>query len=154
MGPIESSMREAAFLTKLRLEGPKPKDRVELLEDEIRDLRRQLLVLTSQLRTVRTATKETGERAAVNRIIDMVCEGEGVSRLELVSKRRTVSIILPRHICFYLAATQTIASMACIGDIFNKADHTTIMYGRDKIKELRKTDSELDCKLCYYESLI
>lgn len=67
---------------------------------------------------------------------------------ELKSKRRTKSVVIPRHVAMYLAKTLTERSYPEIGRVFGDRDHTTVMSAVEKIEGLRKTNAEVDaaCK--------
>lgn len=86
----------------------------------------------------------------VHRIIELVCIGESVSKVHILSIRQTRSISFPRQIAFYLAAKTTSYSLPQIAKCFGR-DHTTILYGRDKITHLRVPGSQLDQRLSWYE---
>lgn len=60
---------------------------------------------------------------------------------DLQGRRRTKSIVLPRQICMHLARILTEYSLEEIGGFFGGRDHTTVMYGDDKISRLVKTDA-------------
>ena len=152
MGPVEMAIREKAIFVKKRLETPK--DRVSVLEEELRQLKRQVAFMTMQLGSERYRSKEADARAAVEKVLNMVSVRENVSIADLVSNRRTARVVIPRQICFYLAATTTIASLPLIGSIFNKYDHTSVLYGRDKIGGLRRMSKSMDDRIKSYEEIL
>lgn len=43
----------------------------------------------------------------------------------------------------YLLRTETSASLPTIGELLGGRDHTTVMYGCDKIEDLLETDDSL-----------
>jgi len=59
---------------------------------------------------------------------------------DLQGRRRTKSIVLPRQICMHIARLLTEYSLEEIGGFFGGRDHTTVMYGDDKISRLVKAD--------------
>ena len=86
----------------------------------------------------------------VGHIINLVCENEGISQKDMLSRRRSNGIFNARHLAYYLAATLTDRSLPQIGRCFGDKDHSTIMYGRDRIAKIRTTDRELDEKITWY----
>ncbi len=58
---------------------------------------------------------------------------------DLKGDSRSKKIAFPRQIAMYIFKYETSLSLKQIGDVLNK-DHTTIMYGIDKIEELMKDD--------------
>jgi chromosomal replication initiation ATPase DnaA len=69
-------------------------------------------------------------------ILDLVCEEMGVDKVDLLSKRRTMNLTMPRQICSYLAKTTTLRSLPEIGRFLGGRDHTTILHGVRKIERL------------------
>ncbi len=76
-------------------------------------------------------------------IMDTVCEQYGIKKDDITSKKRNSEIVLPRQIIMYLCREYTDASLDEIGKILGKKDHTTVMSGNNKIKEMLKTDEDL-----------
>lgn len=68
-------------------------------------------------------------RAPVRAIVRCVSDEFRVSRIDLVSARRTRSIIRPRQLVMYLARHLTTLSLAQIGAQLGNRDHTTILHG-------------------------
>jgi len=61
-----------------------------------------------------------------------------VSRLDLVSHRRTQDVVRPRHIAMYLCRNLTTRSMPEISRCFSKRDHTTVMHAIRSVNEMMK----------------
>ena len=76
-------------------------------------------------------------------IISTVCEQYGVKQEDVVSKKRNKEIVLPRQIVMYLARELTDAPLEEIGKSLGKKDHTTVMSGISKIKDLVTVDEDL-----------
>jgi len=95
-------------------------------------------VVVHQSRTVIVGT------AAVGLIIRTVARHYGVKVEEMKSHRRTAVLALPRHVAMYLAKEITTRSFPEIGCQFGDRDHTTIMYGAQKIAALRLVDGQVD----------
>lgn len=71
----------------------------------------------------------------------------------MTSKRRAQTLVLPRQIAMRISQMCTEASLAQIGEVFGKRDHTTVMYACDKIatklKQNREFASEFERVLKY-----
>lgn len=65
-----------------------------------------------------------------------------MTQAELVSQARSTKYITPRHIVMYLAKELTNLSYPQIGAWFNR-DHSTIVHGHDKIKDMIKTNNQI-----------
>jgi chromosomal replication initiator protein len=55
-------------------------------------------------------------------------------------QRRDQRLAAPRQIAMYLATVLTDCSLPQIARDFQKKDHTTVMYARDKVKDQMQTD--------------
>ena len=62
---------------------------------------------------------------------------------DLKSKRRTNSVVRPRHIAMYLCREETDENLAKIGLEFGGRDHSTVSTAIDKIKEELETNENL-----------
>jgi chromosomal replication initiator protein len=78
-------------------------------------------------------------RIDVDIIKTVVADKYGIDRKDFKSPRKTEAIAFPRQIAMFLACDLTEMSLPEIGDSFNR-DHTTVMFARDKIKQLVHTD--------------
>ena len=79
------------------------------------------------------------------KVRDIVIETSRVTGVPtdlILCERRDPTFVYARHIIFYLAVELTGYSLPKIGHILTR-DHTTIMYGRDKMKRLLQTDEKL-----------
>ena len=73
-------------------------------------------------------------------IVRVVTDHFQVKLVDLQSKSRTSSIVLPRQIAMYLARRITPLSLGEIGGHFGGRDHSTVLYGVEKIEKLAKKD--------------
>ncbi len=62
---------------------------------------------------------------------------------DLLSKKRTRSIVRPRQLAMALAKELTNHSLPEIGDAFGGRDHTTVLHACRKVAELLETDSRI-----------
>ncbi len=80
-------------------------------------------------------------------IIDTVCEQYGTRKEDIISKKRNAEIVLPRQVIMYLCREHTDASLEEIGKLLGKKDHTTVMSGINKIKNMTAFDDDLNKNL-------
>jgi chromosomal replication initiator protein len=76
-------------------------------------------------------------------ITDIVSKEFNLKVSDLKAKKRTATIVFPRQIAMYLSRELTDFSLPEIGRFFGGKDHTTVMYGFDKIKEKLTHDEKL-----------
>jgi chromosomal replication initiator protein len=76
-------------------------------------------------------------------IIEAVAHSFGLERERLLGRERSHEIALPRQIAMYLIREETGASLPQVGEALGGRDHTTVMYGCEKIGELLEQDDSL-----------
>lgn len=69
-------------------------------------------------------------------VIKSVCEFYSFKQTQLKGPKRNASLVLARQVCMYLLKTELGITHLEIGNLLGGRDHTTIMHGVDKIKEL------------------
>jgi chromosomal replication initiator protein len=97
------------------------------------------------------------DKVTVDQVVDAVCRYYKVSEDAMSSSSRSRTIAYPRQVAMYLARTETDASLPQIGARLGNRDHTTILYGYEKIaKEVERDDSirrdTLEIKAALYDS--
>ncbi|VAV95914.1 Chromosomal replication initiator protein DnaA [hydrothermal vent metagenome] len=65
----------------------------------------------------------------------------GLSKDDLLSRRKTRNIVRPRQIAMYLAKQLTSSSLPMIGQRFDGRDHTTVIHAVKTIRRLMAEDS-------------
>jgi chromosomal replication initiator protein len=73
-------------------------------------------------------------RVTIAQIKDRVAKEHGLTVREMDHHRRDQRLAAPRQIAMYLATELTDNSLPQIAREFQKKDHTTVMYARDKVK--------------------
>jgi len=76
-------------------------------------------------------------------VIGSVAEAFGVNIDRMLSRERSREVALPRQIAMYLLREESNISLPAIGESLGGRDHTTIMYGCDKIADLLERDDHL-----------
>ena len=87
------------------------------------------------------------DKLTVEHVFDAVCQYYNVTNDDLVGASRKKVIAYPRQMAMYLARTETNASLPQIGEKLGNRDHTTVLYGYEKIATLIDADSNIrrDC---------
>ncbi|MFN3929627.1 MAG: chromosomal replication initiator protein DnaA, partial [Thermoflexus sp.] len=71
---------------------------------------------------------------SIDRIIEVVADFYGVPAEALRGPRRNKELVYPRQVAMYLAREETGASLPQIGEAFGGRDHTTVLYGIEKVQ--------------------
>ncbi|MCW5716774.1 MAG: chromosomal replication initiator protein DnaA [Bauldia sp.] len=79
-------------------------------------------------------------RVRIEDIQKVVSRHFNVSKADLLSSRRTRTIVRPRQIAMYLSKAMTPRSLPEIGRRFGGRDHTTVLHAVRKIEELMAGD--------------
>lgn len=82
-------------------------------------------------------------RVKIEDIQRLVANHYNVSRADILSSRRTATVVRPRQIAMYLAKSLTLRSLPEIGRRFGGRDHTTVLHAVRKIEGMVTTDTEL-----------
>ncbi|NTW97279.1 MAG: chromosomal replication initiator protein DnaA [Oscillochloris sp.] len=82
-------------------------------------------------------------RITPDQIIIAVSEHFGVDMRIMQGRGRSRNIVVPRQVAMYLLREETECSLVDIGKLLGGRDHTTVMYGCDKIAEEINADNRL-----------
>jgi len=130
----------------------------ENVKSNIRELEGALtrLVAYSRLNNNKEITVEMAEselkdfiypnenkKVTIEYIIETVSNHYEISQADIISSKKSKNIAYPRQICMYLCRTLTEMSLDDIGKALGKRDHTTILYGIQKIERDLKQDNIL-----------
>lgn len=87
-------------------------------------------------------------------VLEAVAEEFDISREDLISRSRAHRVALPRQVAMYLLREENDISLPKIGDMLGGRDHTTVMYGCDKITDLMETDKQLRRKVINIQEVL
>lgn len=76
-------------------------------------------------------------------VVRKVADTFGVNLERMLGRERSRDVALPRQIAMYLLREEANISLPQIGDALGGRDHTTIMYGCEKIADLLERDDRL-----------
>ena len=157
--PPDLETREAILRKKAETEKPPVPDEVtsfiaKIIPSNIRELEGSLIRVVAFASLTRSpitvdlaaeALKDAVAHAPIHRITiplikERVAKAHGLSVKEMDNPRRDQRLAAPRHIAMYIAAELTDCSLPQIAREFGKKDHTTVMYARDKVKDIMARD--------------
>jgi chromosomal replication initiator protein len=81
-----------------------------------------------------------GGKISISWIIKRVAEFYDITEAEIVGKRRSANLVLPRQVAMRLCQILIDSSLNQIGEKFGGRDHTTVMHACDKINKMVKND--------------
>ncbi|MFT4095497.1 MAG: chromosomal replication initiator protein DnaA [Rhodoblastus sp.] len=111
---------------------------IDIAEQAIRDL-------------VRTRDPK---KVKIEDIQKLVANHYNVTRADLLSSRRTASVVRPRQIAMFLSKVLTPRSLPEIGRRFGGRDHTTVLHAVRKIEGLTTADRSLAQDIDYLKRLL
>ena len=76
-------------------------------------------------------------------ILASVCDYFNLHLKDLTGPRRQKELVLPRHITMYLLSEEVGMTVEKIGGMLGGRDHTTVMHGRNKIRQLILRDRDI-----------
>lgn len=76
-------------------------------------------------------------------VVESVADAFGINMDRMLSRERSREVALPRQIAMYLLREESKISLPSIGETLGGRDHTTIMYGCNKISDLLERDDQL-----------
>jgi chromosomal replication initiator protein len=82
-------------------------------------------------------------RLTETQILDTVADHFGVERAAFEGSSRSRTIARPRQVAMYLLREETGASLPQIGAMLGGRDHTTVLYGCERIADLIEEDAEM-----------
>lgn len=131
---LEGALQKVIFYCQLKGQQPDNIDIVkEALKDDI-DVTTHILSLDS--------------------IVDVTCSYFNIKKQEVIGKKKLKQIVMARQIAIYLINDLLGVPLATIGSYFGGRDHTTIIYARDKIEELSKTDNMIATQIKDIKNMI
>jgi chromosomal replication initiator protein len=119
-------------------------------------LKLQTLVLaTSQTLTLtsvqdffgHTIISPTPTQLNPNSLLKLICENYGITLKELLGKKRTQNLVIPRHLAMYVLRHDLDLNLETIGQLLGGRDHTTIMHGIEKVTRSINSDNQLRSSL-------
>jgi chromosomal replication initiator protein len=76
-------------------------------------------------------------------VLQVVADSFGVELDRMLSRERTREVALPRQVAMFLLREEMHISLPQIGNTLGGRDHTTVMYGCEKVADLLERDDRL-----------
>jgi chromosomal replication initiator protein len=105
------------------------------------------LALTQQALKYLTDAKDEKKYITIDEITKSVCEYYRIPYKELMGKKKTKDISMPRQIAMYLCRELTGNTYPHIGTAFNGRDHSTVMHACSKVSATMKKDEHFREKI-------
>ena len=100
---------------------------------------------------------EVHEKEAISKdsVFNAVCKYYGISKSDMIGKKKSKEIVDPRQMCMYLF-TELMPNLPLksIGNLFGGRDHTTIMHARDKIAKMLETSEKIKIEVGDLKNMI
>jgi chromosomal replication initiator protein len=78
-----------------------------------------------------------------DRVVNLVANSFNLTAESILGRDRSQAVVLPRQVAMYLLRKEGNISLPQIGEALGGRDHTTIMYGIEKISDLLERDDRL-----------
>lgn len=118
---LEGALQKVIFYCQL--EGKEP-DNVDIIKEALKD-----------------DIDVSNHILSLDTIVDATCSYYNIKKEEVIGKKKLKQIVQARQIAIYLINDMLGVPLATIGSYFGGRDHTTIIYARDKIEEMSKTNN-------------
>lgn len=90
-----------------------------------------------------TISPDSNNEITCEMITRIVAEHFNITPEDIYSKKKSQNIAIPRQIVMYLCRTLTDESFTNIGVLLGNRDHSTVLYGHDKIKSEIATNENM-----------
>lgn len=117
---LEGALTKIVALSRLK----KQEVNVSLAEEALKDL----------------ISPDDNKTITAELIIEVIAEHFGITPQDIYSVNKSRNIAHPRQVAMYLCRKLTEKSLADIGKLMGKRDHTTILHGIDKVEKNMKSD--------------
>jgi chromosomal replication initiator protein len=94
------------------------------------------------------------KRVKIEDIQRLVASHYSVSRQDILSSRRTATVVRPRQVAMFLSKALTLRSLPEIGRRFGGRDHTTVMHAVRKIDDLLSNDASLAAEVDHLKRML
>jgi chromosomal replication initiator protein len=92
--------------------------------------------------------------ASLEDITRIVASYYKVKVSDILGKRRTKLITLPRHICMFLARRLTSHSLQEVGGYYGGRDHSTVLHGIHRIEDAVEVDTKVRDRVDHFLTLL
>lgn len=109
----------------------------------------QVLKLKNLLPTVENISPLLNQQSRITsikspkQVISIICDYFDLNLKDLTGPKRQKELVLPRHMAMYILSEEFNLTVEKVGDMLGGRDHTTVMHGRDKMKNLIQNNREV-----------
>jgi chromosomal replication initiator protein len=103
-------------------------------------------ILEAGAEEVKTLLEKNKPQPAIARpdsIISAICNYYNLKSTQLKGVKRDSFLVGPRHVCMFLLKEEANLTFVEIGNLLGGRDHTTVMHGVEKIKEMITTSQKV-----------
>jgi chromosomal replication initiator protein len=153
-------LKKKADLQNIRLPDDVAAYLASILRNNIRELEGGLMRLGAIASLTNTEITVDLAKAEMKHLVDLrektitkeliqklVAESFGVKPVDLKSKRRTRTVVLPRQVAMYLCRQLAGSSLPEIGLFFGGKDHSTVIHSCNTIEQKKEKDPELKARI-------
>ncbi len=153
-------LKKKAELQNIRLPDDVAAYLATILRNNIRELEGGLMRLGAIASLTNTEITVDLAKTEMKHLVDMrekmitndliqkvVAESFGMKPVELKSKRRTRTVVLPRQVAMYLCRNLVGSSLPEIGMFFGGKDHSTVIHACNTIEQKKEKDPELKARI-------
>jgi chromosomal replication initiation ATPase DnaA len=97
--------------------------------------------LRSQYLTEFCMRQQHQATAARDTVLPIVARAFGVDAEDILRGGRQRKFVQPRQLTMWMLCKLTMLSTPVIADVLQRKDHTTVLYGRDKVEATRNSDA-------------
>jgi chromosomal replication initiator protein len=87
-------------------------------------------------------------------ILQTIAQEFGVTMDDLLSQSRSQRVAFPRQVAMYMLREESELSLPKIGEMLGGRDHTTVMYGHEKINDLLERDKSLHRRIVNIQEIL
>ncbi|MFY9484484.1 MAG: chromosomal replication initiator protein DnaA [Patescibacteria group bacterium] len=117
-------------------------------------LNRLETTLDNAVKALESFVDQNQMKVEPERVVEAICRFFGVSREDLMGKKRSKELVYPRHIAMYLLRNEVNMSYPQIGNLLGDRDHTTIMHGFGVINRGISQSDTLQTEITHLKELI
>ena len=103
---------------------------------------------------IKECSAVTKEDLEADDIISCVCNYYKITKNDLLGKRKNKEFVEPRQICTYLITELMNLPLETVGEKMGGRDHATVIYTRDKVSELIKTNPKIATEVNDLKNLV
>ncbi len=109
--------------------------------------------LTDDFKNVLTKSRKTNSVLSIQTIIDAVCKHYKTDISQIRGSSRKASLVITRQVLMYLLRKELGLPLEVIGEMVGGRDHSTVIYGVDKVSSNIKTNRTIHDDLLRVQEL-